>query len=119
MAEQSKQQSNSNLPDGVTAEMIKAWKERYGSDKVKMASLPMDDNGDKYLDVIVRVPDRKTMSEFEKWLDKNPDKAKTLLINSCLLTGKEQVKADDALFFGAFDAIAELIPVRKSIVKNL
>ncbi|MGP1514460.1 MAG: hypothetical protein ACTTJH_00685 [Bacteroidales bacterium] len=107
------------LPEGVTQEMIKAWQERYGENKVKIAQLPMDDDGKAYKKVIIRVPDRKVMSEFEKWMDKNPDKAKEIMINACLLSGKDEVKADDGLFFGAADAIAQLIPVRVAIVKNL
>lgn len=106
------------LPVGVTAEAIQAWKERYGNDKVKIASLPKDDEGTEFLDVVVRVPDRKTMGEFEKWVDKNPDKAKEILINACVLSSKDVVKADDGLFYGAFDALVKLIPVRAAIIKN-
>jgi hypothetical protein len=107
------------LTGGATPSQIKQWKDVYGADKVKMASLPKDDSGDEYLDVIVRVPDRKTQSEVEKWLDKNPDKAKEIMVNSCLLTHKEEVKADDGLFYGAVDAISNLIVIRKAIIKNL
>lgn len=108
----------SQLPEGVTQETIQAWKERYGADRVKIASLPKDDEGTEFLDVVVRVPDRKTMGEFEKWVDKNPDKAKEILINACVLSGKDAVKADDGLFYGAFDALVKLIPVRAAIIKN-
>ena len=106
------------LPEGVTPEMMKAWQERYGEKKVQIATLPLDDEGEKFMDVIVRVPDRKTIGEFEKWIDKNPNKAKEVLINACVLSGKEAVKADDDAFFAAFDAVASLIPVRKAILKN-
>jgi hypothetical protein len=109
----------SSLPEGVTEEMIKIWKERYGNDKVKMASLPKDDNGSEFLDVIVRVPGRKEISEFEKWIDRNPDKAKEILINTCLLTHKDEVKENEDLFLGAFDAIAKLLPIRTAVIKNL
>lgn len=105
--------------EGVTPEMIKSFKERYGDDKIKAAQLPKDDDGNEFLIVVVRVPDRKTLSEFEKWVDKNPDKAKEIMVNACLLSHKEEVKADDGLFFGAFDAIAKLMPVRTAIIKNL
>jgi len=106
------------LPQGVTIEMMTAWKERYGEKKVMVATLPLDDDGEKFMDVIVRVPDRKTVGEFEKWIDKNPNKAKEVLINACVLSGKEAVKADDDAFFAAFDAVASLIPIRKAILKN-
>lgn len=106
------------LPEGVSPEQVAAWKNAWGS-KVRMASLPKDDDGNEFMDVIVRVPDRRTLSEFEKWIDKNPDKAKEIMINSCLLSHKDVVKADDGLFAGAYDAIAQLIPIRKAIIKNL
>lgn len=109
------------LPEGVTAEMITAWKERYGEDKVKIATLLLDDevNTDNTLDVIVRVPGRKELNEFEKHVDREPDKAKAILVNSCLLSHKEEVKANDMLFLNAYGAISQLIPIRKAIIKNL
>ncbi|PCH69394.1 MAG: hypothetical protein COC06_07555 [Bacteroidales bacterium] len=106
------------LPEGVTPEMMKAWQERYGQKKVQIATLPLDDDGDKTMDIIVRVPDRKTVGEFEKWIDKNPDKAKEVMINACVLFGKEAAKLTDDGFFAAFDAVASLIPIRKAILKN-
>ena len=106
------------LPGGVTPDALEAWKQRYGANKVKIASLPKDDDGTEFMDVVVRTPDRKVLGEFEKWVDKNPDKAKEILINSCVLSSKDEVKADDGLFLGAFDALVKLIPVRTAILKN-
>lgn len=106
------------LPDGVTVEMVAGWKERYGENKVKLAKLT-NEAGETTLAVIVRVPDRKTLGEFEKWIDRNPMKSKEIMVNACLLTEKERVKADDELFYAAFDAITELLPLRKAIVENL
>jgi len=107
------------LPQGVTAEMVAAWKEQFGADKVRLAELPLDDNGEKVLEVVVRVPGRKELGEFEKWIDRNPDKAKEIMVNACLLTKKDEVKAQDDLFLAAFDAISQLLPIRKAIIKNL
>jgi hypothetical protein len=104
--------------DGITPELVKSMKERYGDDKIKIASLPKDEDSTEFLDVLVRVPDRKTQGEFEKWLDKSPDKAKEILVNACVLTSKEQVKADDGLFAGAIDALSKLLVVRTAIIKN-
>lgn len=106
------------LPKDVTVEMLEGWKQRYGVGKVMIASLPTDDDGTEFFDVVVRTPDRKVLGEFEKWVDKNPDKAKEILINACVLSGKEAIKADDGLFLGAFDALVKLIPVRTAILKN-
>ena len=44
-------QQNCQLPVGVTAEDIKAWKGRYGENKIKIASLPKDDDGNEFMDV--------------------------------------------------------------------
>lgn len=107
------------LPEGVTPEMVKNWKEKYGESNLKLISIPMDEKGEATLEVVAKVPDRRTLSEFEKWSEKDPDKAKSILITNCLLTKLEQVKADDALFFSATNAIAELIPIRKAAIKNL
>lgn len=106
------------LPIGVTEEMIKAWKDRYGEKNVKIAQLPKDDDNTDFLEVVIRVPDRKTLGEFEKWCDKNPDKAKEILVNACVLSNKELVKADDNLFLVAADAVGKIIPIRTAIIKN-
>lgn len=104
---------------GITQEMVNNAKEKYGADKVKYADLPLDDNNERFLTVLITVPGRTVIGEFEKWSDKNPNKAKEIIINSCLLSHKDQVKADDNLFFTAVNAIADLIPIRKAIIKNL
>lgn len=116
MANEKKQPEQ--LPEGITAEMIAEAKAKYGENKVRIAELPLDDDGNDYLPVLIRVPDRKVMGEFEKWMDKQPNKAKELLVNSCLLTHKDRVKAEDELFFTCVNAIADLIPIRKANIKN-
>lgn len=106
------------LPAGITPELLATLKEKYDN-RLRYADLPKDDNGDEYLTVIVCVPDRVVTSEFEKWIDPNPLKAKELLVNACLLTHKEEVKADDGLFYAAVNAISSLIPLRKAVVRNI
>jgi hypothetical protein len=53
-----------------------------------------------------------------KYADVNPKKAQEILVKQCLLTDKEQVMADDALFMTLVSQIAELIPIREARVKN-
>jgi len=106
----------SKLPEGVTAEMVAEWKQQYGT--VKLASL-QDENGEFLRQVVMRVPNRKTIGEFEKWIDKQPLKAKEILVNGCLLTDKEAVKADDVLFSAAFSASVELMPMGKYVLEDL
>lgn len=108
-----------SLPDGITQETIDAWKKRYGQQKIKLGELPIDEDRTQFLAVVGRVPDRKTVGEFEKWMDKDPNKSKEILINACILSGKEKVKDNDYLFYGAFDFITSLLPVAKSNIKNL
>jgi hypothetical protein len=114
-----KKETDLNLPEGVTADMVKAWKDRYGQNKIKLATLTSDDNSFNPIDVVVRVPDRTSMGEFEKWLDKNPNRAKEVLIKACLLSSKEAVLANDDMFMAAFNALAEILPIQKATIKNL
>lgn len=123
MVEQKKDIANKpeaiDLPDGITQEMVDEAKKKHGSKKVAIGYLPMDDEGENTLAVLLKVPDRDALSEFEKWSDRNPKKSKEILVNACLLSHKDQVKADDELFLTCVNAIADLIPVRKAIVKKL
>lgn len=107
------------LPDGITQEMIDAAKLKHKESAIKLAELPKDDDRNEYLTVLVRRPDRSVLSEYSKWVDKNPGKADEILVNSCLLSHKDIVKADDGLFTGCVDAISQLISIRKANIKNI
>lgn len=109
---------NTKLPPGITQEMVKEAKEKYGNENVKIADLPKDEEATDYLSVLMRRPTRKAIGEFEKWADSQPDKAKAVLVKYSLLSHKDEVMADDGLFLGAFNAAVELMPVRKAIIKN-
>jgi len=119
MSEKKQSAQVAELPEGISQEMINKAREKYGEEKVKMADLPKDDDRDNYLTVLVRRPDRQVMNEYSKWIDKSPGKADEVLLNSCLLSHKDTVKADDGLFMAAVDAIAQLIVIRKAIIKNI
>ncbi|NDW10949.1 hypothetical protein [Dysgonomonas sp. 520] len=107
-----------SLPDGVTEEMVTKWKEDFGSNNVKKANL-VDKDGVYCKSVVVKVPQRKELSESEKWSFSNPDKSKEILVNACVLSHKEEVKADNQLFFSAWAAINELSPLAKATVEDL
>ncbi|MGY0034449.1 hypothetical protein [Pedobacter sp. NJ-S-72] len=116
----SKELSKSVLPSGITQEMVDNAKVKYPKEgAVKYADLPLDDYGDQFLTVLICRPNRQVINEFSKWVDKNPGKANEILVKSCLLSHKETVLADDELFTVAVDAIAQLISIRKAIVKNI
>jgi len=107
-----------NLPEGVSYEQVAAWKQQYGEDKIKIATLCVD-VPEKRKDVIVRVPDRNTYNMYDKWSNADPSKSRDILINSCLLSHTEIVKADDALYFSCCYALTELLPLHKAIVADL
>ncbi len=108
----------------VTAEKIQEWKDKYGANKVKQVDLPVDDAGKEFVTVHTRVPDLRILNEWEKWSDKNPHKAKEILMKNCLLSGQELIYnergeiKDEDLYISALMAITELIPIRKGIIKN-
>lgn len=89
-----------------------------GADNLRRVELPLDDNGNEVLEVIVSVPDRRTMGQYMKYQGVNPAKAQDILVKGCLLTEKDRVLGDDALFFTCVSALAELIPIRESRIKK-
>jgi len=111
-------EKENQLPTGVTQVDIDAWKEKYGSDKVCIATL-VPDVPEKAMDVIIRIPDRAVYNQYDKWAATEPGRARDILVNSCLLSHKEIVKSDDELYFSCCFAIMELLPLHKAIVKKL
>jgi len=91
---------------------------QYGKEKLRSIELPKNDMGTEILEVAVLVPGRSVMSQYMRFIDTNPKKAQEILINHCLLTSKEEVNADDALFNTCVMGIAELFPIREYKIKN-
>ncbi len=108
-----------NLPEGITEAMIAAAKVKHGDDRVKLIELPVDEESSAVLTVLACVPSRTVLGQYRRWDTTDPKKADEILVKACLLSHREQVLADDGLFYGALTGISELIPVRKGIVKNL
>lgn len=105
---------------GITQEMIDAAKKAYPKQNhVKVTKLQADEDGDAFLYVIIRRPDRTVLGEFSKWVEKSPNKADLILVKACLLSHKDQVLADEDLLTSAVDAIAQLITIRKAEIKNV
>lgn len=111
-------ENKDKLPEGITAEMIAEAKNKYGEDSVKFIDLPLNDDGSEYKTVLARVPSRAITGQYRRFAESDPNKADETLVKNCLLSHKEEVLADDGLFFGALSGIASLIPIRKGIVKN-
>lgn len=111
---------NFELPEGITPAMVTEAKQKHGDDKVKLIELPLGDNeSDGFKSVLAVVPSRSVVGQYRRFADSDPKKADEILVKACLLSHKEEVLADDGLFYGALSGIAELIPVRKAVVKNL
>lgn len=89
-----------------------------GKEMLRRVELPLDDDGNEMLEVIVCVPDRRTMGQYLKYQNINPAKAQEILVKNCLLTDKDQVLADDALFLTCVSALAEIIPIRENRIKK-
>jgi hypothetical protein len=89
-----------------------------GAEMLRRVELPLDDNGNDFVEVIVCIPDRRTMGQYLKYQNVNPAKAQDILVKNCLLTDKDLVLGDDALFFTVVTALAELIPIRENKIKK-
>ena len=108
------------LPEGITPAMVADAKAKHGSDKIKLIELPLgEDESNGYKTVLACVPSRTVVGQYRRWAETDPKKADEIIVKACLLSHKDEVLADDGLFYGALSGIAELIPVRKAIVKNL
>ena len=107
------------LPVGITEAMLSDAIAKFTKEKVKYAELPLDDDGNSNVTVLITVPSRAVIGQYRRWSDSDPKRADEILVKNCLLTSKEQVLADDGLFYACLGAIAELIPARKAIIKNL
>ena len=108
-----------NLPVGITQAMIDQAIEKHGEEKVKFVDIMNEDGNAVELTVLAIVPTRTVLGQFRKFADNDPKRADEILVKACLLSHKEEVMANDGLFTAALTGIADLIPVRKAIVKNL
>ena len=99
--------------------MVADAKAKHGSDNVRLIGLPIDDEASGYKTVLAVVPSRTVVAHYRRWAETDPKKADEIIVKACLMSHKEEVMADDGLFYGALSGIAELIPVRKAIIKNL
>jgi hypothetical protein len=93
-------------------------KEAGGVENLRRISLPLDDNGNEILEVVVSVPNRRTMGQYLKYQNVNPAKAQEILVKNCLITDRDTVLADDALFLTCVSSLAELIPIREATIKK-
>lgn len=107
----------------LTAEQIKDYQENNSGTKMQLASLVTSD-GEDVGEVLVKRPAPFPLSQFEKFCDKEPQKAKGILIAACVVD-KVQLSEINALpknseeYAAAFDAAAQMLPVGKAALKNV
>lgn len=109
-----------NLPEGITSEMVEKWKQEHGEKNILIATL-LDDKDEPIQKVILRRPSRQAVSQWEKFITSEPAKAKEILLRACLLRDqdKKEVMSNDDLYYPAYRAVEGLIPLRKAIVETL
>lgn len=96
----------------VSKEVKEQLKKEHGA-KLRSLQLPLDDNHVDYQEVLAVVPSRNVVGQHLRFAKENPNKAQEILIKNCLLTSKEEVLADDGLFYSAVGLISDLIPIRE------
>lgn len=94
----------------ATPEQIEEWKRKHGDVRAVIV-----DGHIGYL----KKPDRKTLSYASAVGSKDPVKFNEILLGNCWLGGSEDIKTDDALFFGASATLAELIEVKTAELVKL
>ncbi len=114
-----KKKNEIKLPEGCTPDMIAAWKEKYGENKLRITTLPKDEFSEDGLEVVLRVPTRRIVDIYMNQIDKSFKRGSEILVKNCCLFNQEQVLTDDDYFYTCATAIGELIPIRKAIIKNL
>lgn len=109
-----------NLPEGVTAEMLEEYRKKHEG-FLKVASLT-DSEGESHGDIVVGRPSAYVIGQFEKFLDKDPMKAREILVKGVLCSRREEfinTPKNTEKYAACFDACAKMLPVGKSELKNL
>lgn len=105
---------------GITEAMVEKAKKDFGESCVKLMDLPLGENEtDGHKTILAAVPSRTVVGQYRRFSDSDPKKADEILVKNCILSHKDEVLADDGLFYGALNGLADLIPVRKAVIKNL
>lgn len=105
----------------ATAEQIAQAKDKFR--QVKEAEI-FNSEGETIGHILVGTPSPFTIKEFEKWIDKDSFKARMALINGsvCLQEHKEWIKGfekNSEEYAAVFDAVSQMLPVGKAVLKNV
>ncbi len=96
----------------VSKELREKLKKDHGN-KLRALILPLDDNLTEELEVLAIVPSRNVAGQSMKYMQTDPKKGQEILVKACLLTSKEEVLADDGLFYACVGLLTDLIPIRQ------
>ncbi|OWP83883.1 hypothetical protein BWK59_08175 [Flavobacterium davisii] len=105
-------QENKETIQKVASETISSLKIEHGQDLRKL-TLPANEDETEFIEVMAVVPKRKIIGQYQKYERIDPLKAQEIVVKNCVLTDKEKVLADDGLFYSAFTALTELMPIRQ------
>jgi hypothetical protein len=103
---------------GISQAKLQELKQKFGN-TLRHVEVPMDDEGSEHFACVCSVPSRQVYGQFERLIDKDPSKARQVLVANCVHTGKEKIGADDALFLNVSTAVIELLPLRRATSRPL
>lgn len=91
-------------------QQITEWKNKYG----EVFKITVDDKC-----CFLKKPDRKTLSAASSIAAKDPVAYNETILNNCWIAGDEEIKKEDAYFFGASSQLAELVEVKHASLEKL
>lgn len=95
----------------ATAQQIADWKKKHGA----IFMIDFEDGKIAYL----RKPTRKELSYAMTTQQSNPLGFAEIILQSCWLGGDDEVRTDDAYFFGASAKLDSLMEVKTAELKKL
>lgn len=94
----------------ITEETIKEWKAKYGD----VYKIIVEDKV-----CYLKAPDRKIMSLATTMGANEPIKFNEMVINQCWLDGDDEIKTNDAYFFGVSAQLEGIIEVKAATLEKL
>jgi hypothetical protein len=110
------------LAEGISAEeYAQALKDVEGIEqKIKFFDIEFDEDGLEKKEIMFIVPDRTAVANYQRFSDTNPSKASKDIFNACVKSHKQIVLDSkfDYAFNACLNAISQIIPISKAILKK-
>ena len=102
---------NIKLPEGLTEAQYNSWKEKWPS-LVELLEVPSNNDGSETIQVVIKSieQDRTVCGQYELHSDRNPDKAREILVVNGVLFGKETVLNNNYAFRSVSQYLLRKIP---------